>query len=887
MRLKRILCLGLLVVLLAGAHEWLPPYTVNGQGAAPAVPTSVTASDNAYNNKVGINWDTMRNATMYRIYRNTTNDAATAVSLGTTAAPFFFDATAVAGQSYVYWVRSENVSAFSALSAPDQGTRASGNTLSLNPPSEPLGNPITATKSALGKALFWDEQLSSTRTVSCGTCHHATNGGADPRSISTNTRATHPGPDAAFGTADDIQGSPGVPLSQANGSYTASATFGLREQVTGRRGMSQINAAYPQELFWDGRASQTFRDPLTNSIVLAAGAALESQILGPPVSDVEMAHTARDWNSVATRVAGVKPLALSPAVPAALSTWMGERGYPELFTEAFGSTEVTPTRIALAIATYERTLFADRTPFDVRNLTEQEERGLQVFNTAGCAVCHIAPLFGNNQFENTGVRPPSEDKGRFAVTNDPLDTSRFRVVSLRNVELRAPYMHNGRFNTLESVVEFYNRGGDFPAANTNRLLIRPLNLTTQQRADLVAFLKRPLTDPRVAAQAPPFDRPQLYTESMRVPQLTGTGLAGTNGAVPQAIALEPPLVGNPAFTVAASNALGGAQATLVIDSNDPGATTKVPMNAAFALVPVTLSGSGAGKGYGSITLTIPNSATLVGTTWYGRWYVADPAAANGVAVSQAFKFTIFGSAANSAPAVASISAASYTALVAPDSIVAAFGTNLSTTTQAASTVPLPDTLAGVIVTVRDVVGVERRAPLFFVSAGQINYQVPAGTAIGEASLTITQNGKAVGSGLVQVAAVAPGLFTANANGRGVPAASVLRIKADGAQSYEAVASFNPTTSRYEAIPIDFGASTDQLFLIAYGTGWRYRTALANVAATVGGITSEVLYAGSQGALVGVDQTNIRLARMLAGRGTVDAIVSVDGKTANVVALTFK
>jgi uncharacterized protein (TIGR03437 family) len=887
MKLKRILLLGFLATLLTGAGEWLPRYTTHGQSAAPAAPTGVTASDNTYNNKVGISWDTMRNATMYRVYRNTTNDPATAVSLGTTAAALFFDMTAVAGQTYVYWVRSENVSTFSALSTPDQGTRASGNAPSLNPPSAPAGNPVTATKATLGKTLFWDEQLSSTRTVSCGTCHHATNGGADPRSISTNTRATHPGPDGAFGTADDIQGSPGVPLSQANGSYSSSATFGLREQVTGRRGMSHINAAYPLELFWDGRASQTFRDPLTNSIVLAAGAALESQILGPPVSDVEMAHTARDWNNVAARVASVKPLVLSPSVSTALTAWIGERGYPELFTEAFGSAEVTPTRIALAIATYERTLFADRTPFDVRDLTEQENRGLQVFNTAGCVVCHIAPLFGNNQFENTGVRPPTEDKGRFAVTNDPLDTGRFRVVSLRNVELRAPYMHNGRFNTLESVVEFYNRGGDFPAANTNRLLIRPLNLTAQQKADLVAFLKRPLTDPRVAAQAPPFDRPQLYSESMRVPQLTGTGLAGTNGAVPQAVALEPPLVGNPAFTVAVSNVLGGAQATLIIDTNDPGAITKIPTNASFALVPLTLSGSGAGKGYGSATLTIPNNSTLVSTTLYGRWYVADPGAANGVAVSQSFKFTIFGTAENTAPAVASISAASYTALVAPDSIVAAFGTNLSTTTQVANTLPLPDTLAGVTVTVRDVVGVERRAPLFFVSANQINYQVPAGTAIGEASLNVTQNGKVVGSGLVQVAPVAPGLFTANANGRGVPAASVLRIKADGAQSYEAIAIFNPATSRYEAVPIDFGATTDQLFLIAYGTGWRYRTTLANVTATIGGIACEVLYAGTQGALVGVDQTNIRLPRALAGRGTVEASVSVDGKTANAVSLSFK
>ena len=89
-------------------------------------------------------------------------------------------------------------------------------------------------------------------------------------------------------------------------------------------------------------------------------AALESQVLGPPVSSAEMAHAGRTWNDVAVRVANSKPLALTPFIPTGLRDWIGGRSYPELFEEAFGTPEVTPVRIALAIASFERTVYSDR-----------------------------------------------------------------------------------------------------------------------------------------------------------------------------------------------------------------------------------------------------------------------------------------------------------------------------------------------------------------------------------------------------------------------------------------------------------------------------------------------------------------------------------------------
>jgi hypothetical protein len=383
-------------------------------------------------------------------------------------------------------------------------------------------------------------------------------------------------------------------------------------------------------------------------VVIANGAALESQVLGPPVSSAEMAHSSRGWNDVAVRVAQSRPLALSPSIPAGLRNWIDGRSYSELFEEAFGTPEITPARIAMAIATFERTVYSDRTPLDqsvqqIVTLSAAQTRGQGVFNASRCNVCHAGTLFTDNAFHNIGVRPQLEDTGRFQVTGNANNIGEFRTPSLRNVGLRAPYMHNGRLGALEDVVEFYNRGGDFDAPNINRNLIRPLNLSAQQKSDLVAFLRGVLTDSRVAAGTAPFDRPGLYSESNRVPQIIGNGTAGSGGIVPQVTAIEPPVAGNPSFTVGVWNALGGAQAVLVVNSSDPG-TGAIPTSGSLNRVSTRLSGSGAGQGFGSVVISIPNTPSIVGSTFFGRWYISDPNAVGGVAVSPAFQMTVFGEA---------------------------------------------------------------------------------------------------------------------------------------------------------------------------------------------------------------------------------------------------
>jgi uncharacterized protein (TIGR03437 family) len=237
--------------------------------------------------------------------------------------------------------------------------------------------------------------------------------------------------------------------------------------------------------------------------------------------------------------------------------------------------------------------------------------------------------------------------------------------------------------------------------------------------------------------------------------------------------------------------------------------------------------------------------------------------------------------------VSSVSAASYSGSLAPEGVGALFGTNLATSTVSATSTPLPTELGGVQVFVRDAAGTTRNAPLFFVSAGQVNFQVPLGTSAGPALIYVQRSGTVVGQGVATIEAVAPAWFTANADGRGVPAAVVQRIKADGTSTFEPVAQFDAAQQRFVAVPIDLGAATDQLFLALFGTGFRNRSSLAAVSATIGGASADVSFAGAQSEFVGVDQANLRIPRSLAGRGNVDLVFSVDGKTANTVTINIR
>ncbi len=254
--------------------------------------------------------------------------------------------------------------------------------------------------------------------------------------------------------------------------------------------------------------------------------------------------------------------------------------------------------------------------------------------------------------------------------------------------------------------------------------------------------------------------------------------------------------------------------------------------------------------------------------------------------------TVCNPTAPPANTVANVSAASYLPLaLAPDSIAAAFGANLATSTVVASGLPLPTELAGTRVVLKDAAGIERAAPLFFVSQFQVNYQVPTGMAAGVATVTVTSGDGQITTGVILITPTLPGLFTANSDGVGAPTGYVLRVKANGAQIEEPLTTYDAAQGRFVPRPIDFYSDSptqaDQIYLVLFGTGIRNRSSLANVEAVLdGSINAEVLYAGAQGNFVGLDQINLKLP-LIASRPTASLTVVVDGKPSNPVQLAFK
>ncbi|MBP6821619.1 MAG: hypothetical protein KA368_08750 [Acidobacteria bacterium] len=235
--------------------------------------------------------------------------------------------------------------------------------------------------------------------------------------------------------------------------------------------------------------------------------------------------------------------------------------------------------------------------------------------------------------------------------------------------------------------------------------------------------------------------------------------------------------------------------------------------------------------------------------------------------------------------VATVSAASYNGELAAESIVAAFGEGLAANVTLATSVPLPTTLGGVTVKVKDSAGTERDAPLFFVSPSQINYQVPAGASVGEAQLGVYNGDKLIATGTIPIVTASPGLFSANSSGQGVPAATLLRVRGD-AQLYEPVARYDAQLQQFVPVPIDLGPESDQVFLILFGTAFR-AAGTDGVRVMIGEEEAEVLYAGLTPGFVGLDQANVRVPRSLIGKGEVSVVLTADNRTANAVTLLIR
>lgn len=234
-------------------------------------------------------------------------------------------------------------------------------------------------------------------------------------------------------------------------------SIGVGGGIGGRQSPTVYNTGFNHVQFWDGRARS-----------------LEEQAIGPIHNPVEMAET---HEHVVAKLGKIK-------------------GYQQQFRAVFG-TEVNLQGIAEAIAAYERTVLSTNSAFDkyvlgdVKAMDEAAARGLGLFKgKARCILCHNGPNFTDNQFHNLGVPqvgPMKEDLGRYNVTRADKDKGAFKTPTLRSVTETAPYMHDGAFKTLEEVVDFLDQGG----GSNPRLspLMRPLGLTTEEKADLVMFLK--------------------------------------------------------------------------------------------------------------------------------------------------------------------------------------------------------------------------------------------------------------------------------------------------------------------------------------------------------------------------------------------------------------
>jgi len=512
----------------------------------------------------------------------------------------------------------------------------------LPPVPAPPENPITQPKRILGKILFWDEQLSTSNVISCGTCHTPARAGADDRI------ARNPGLDRLLNTPDDVLGAAGSIRSNILDDFERDPVFGLAPQITSRASNSVINAAYAAVLFWDGRATGRFTDPETGQTAIANGGALESQAMAPIVNSVEMAHAGLNWAEVTEKLGRVQPLDLATDLPLDVATELsGHPDYPELFRRAFGDSAISARRIAFAIATYERTLIADQTPWDrfiageQNALTPQQAQGFQAFQQSRCINCHAQPLFTDQSFRNIGLRPIAEDTGRQAITGNLNDRGKFKVPSLRNVGRKRTFMHNGQFQTLGDVVAFYARAPGAPQQfpDNRDPIMQQVNVPPQAAAVIQDFLTGGLTDPGVAAQAFPFDRPTLFTtRPANQSTITGAGVPGSGGITPRIIAQSPPMIGNLEFRIGLDGAMGNASARLGISSAAPIGGRITPER---YLTTLTAPGQGAGEGLATFHWPITANIASGGQVVYVQWFVTDSSATGGQALSPVARIPFF------------------------------------------------------------------------------------------------------------------------------------------------------------------------------------------------------------------------------------------------------
>ena len=436
-------------------------------------------------------------------------------------------------------------------------------------------NPMTPAKVELGKLLFFDPILSGQNTMSCAHCHHPDYGFADGRKLSMGFGGSGVGPERSGG------------------------------DVLGRGAPSLWNAAYQKWQFWDGRADD-----------------LEAQAAGPITNEHEM---------------GEKPETLVNELRALPE-------YVALFQKVFGGSAdeaVTFEHVTQAVAAFERTLLSLNSKFDryaagdTAALDEHEREGMKLFRSlkTRCFECHNFPTFADDTFRVIGVPEKGEhDRGRAAVPGEGPDGA-FKTITLRNIALSAPYMHNGAFDTLEEVIKFYSKGGGRGEPNPPQGIddkIGKFDITDAEIADLIAFLKA-LTDTSLQPDPPqrvPSGLPvvEVKTKATPVPAVARAG-GSTRGPARSAARTQRPGGGTSrspaapgsAATSAAVNKVAAAPVGTPLSGYSSGNMRRVPgiESAAQAAASLTPSAAEKGPGAGSTWLATvagnsPKTAARVG-----------------------------------------------------------------------------------------------------------------------------------------------------------------------------------------------------------------------------------------------------------------------------------
>jgi uncharacterized protein (TIGR03437 family) len=223
--------------------------------------------------------------------------------------------------------------------------------------------------------------------------------------------------------------------------------------------------------------------------------------------------------------------------------------------------------------------------------------------------------------------------------------------------------------------------------------------------------------------------------------------------------------------------------------------------------------------------------------------------------------------------------------IAPASLASLFGQNLAGGTAQAAAVPLSTSLGGITLAMTDAAGVQQNVPLLYVSPGQINFEVPSGTAAGPATFVVNE-GAAQQSFTAAVQPVAPALFSMSGTGSGVAAALAVAVQANNPQSQTPVPVFQCASSGCVSMPIVLGVD-QPVYVSFYGTGIRNRSSLANASVTINGTSVPVLYAGPAPNYAGLDQVNVGLVLALKGSGESNVVLTVDGQSSNTVTINVQ